>query len=504
MERSEHSLVPGWLRSTGNGTGDGSSSHHFASSHSDRCLFSNSQRGSVSGLTKLDKNSYSRSHSSFTGNHRDREEERLTISDLWDGEYSDPLRCMLSGRIEKDTLRRSQSVVSRIHGEVLQRRVSADSSSICHINSGNGNGALSVGSVVTGIQKVTFDKDFPSLVSEERPATSEVSRVTLPGLSRGVHSLSTGNSAFIGSEGWTSALADVPIGVPSSSIGFLSSLKPPAATPSSGAASTTNGGLSMAEALVQTPSRSHITPQPYVQNQQFEELAVLHSKRLVPMTPSMAKNSVPNASDKLKPKTAPRSTEPAVTSKNGQLNNHSLRVGNISADSPKASQTGKLFFLKPGCKNGVAAALKDATSPTTNVNNRLLSDPCNPKPFAVGRKAQVQSRTDFFNSVRQKSLNRTSVSADSSHAVSSIIVEKSDEEHDDVASRDQVSQCPENELSFCHSTNEEEEFLRSMGWDPSAGDDEGLTEEEISSFCQKFKSRHASKLSHGLQLKILT
>ncbi|GAB4846358.1 Transmembrane 9 super member 2 [Ancistrocladus abbreviatus] len=43
----------------------------------------------------------------------------------------------------------------------------------------------------------------------------------------------------------------------------------------------------MAEALVQAPLRSQTVPQPLVPTQRIEELAVLQSKRLIPMTPSM-------------------------------------------------------------------------------------------------------------------------------------------------------------------------------------------------------------------------
>ncbi|GMH17433.1 hypothetical protein Nepgr_019274 [Nepenthes gracilis] len=540
MERSEPSLVPEWLRSTGSGTGGGSSSHHFAPSHSDGPLlalpkrnrssksinndehqssvldrsvsFNSRSSSSSNGLTKNDKN-YSRSYSSFTRNHRDREKDRLMISDHCDAEYSEPLRSMLSARTEKETLRCSQSMVSRMQGELLQRRVSTDSRSGSHNNNGNGIGGLTVGGSVTGIQKVTLEKDFPSLVSEERPATPEVSRVSSPGLNRTVQGLPIGNSALISGEGWTSALAEVRMGVGSSNIASTSALQPPAAA-SPWAASTTSG-LNMAEALAQVPSRSHTIPQPPVQTQLFEELAVMQSKRLIPITPSIPKSLVLNPSEKLKPKTGLRSTEPVVTSKNGQLvslqlNSNSLRGGTARTDVPKIS-TGKLFVLKPGQENGVTPSSKDVTRSTSNVNNRLVSglstgvssvaltslkSSSNPKPFAVERKAQVQSRTDFFNSVRQKSMNCTSGRVDCGAVVSSSIVEKLDEQKDipsDLVSprtmNDSEVKCngDAHVLSFCQKMNEDEEtaFMRSLGWNPNDGDDEGLTEEEISSFCQK-------------------
>ncbi|GAB4833424.1 hypothetical protein Ancab_031667 [Ancistrocladus abbreviatus] len=50
----------------------------------------------------------------------------------------------------------------------------------------------------------------------------------------------------------------------------------------------------MAEALVQAPLRSQTVPQPLVPTQRIEELAVLQSKRLIPMTPSMPPSLVEN------------------------------------------------------------------------------------------------------------------------------------------------------------------------------------------------------------------
>ncbi|GMH21825.1 hypothetical protein Nepgr_023668 [Nepenthes gracilis] len=524
MERSEPSLVPEWLRSTGIGSMGGSST----SACCDRSLSNSWRTSSRNGLSKDDKNHYSRSYNSFTRNHRDREKERLTISDHWDAEFSNPMRSMLSGRTGKDTLKRSQSMLSRMQQhEALQPRVYADSRSSTHNNNAIGINGISAAGIATGIKKVTFERDFPSLGSGERPATPELSRVPSPGLNRGFQGLSIGNSALICGEAWISPPSEVPIGVGISSMGSTPALQPAAATTSSGAASPrTTGGLNMAEALVQ----------PFVRTQRDEEL-VLKSKRLIPMTTSLPKGLALNASDKLKPKTSPRSSEPVVTSKNGQLvslqlNNQSLRGGNVQVDGPKAFHTGKILVLKPGRENCVIPDSKDATSPTTNVNNRHVSvtytgpasvaqvpikNPGNPKLFAVKHKAQVQSRTDFFNSVRKKSMNNTSVTADSTAVVSSVMEEKLDEHN---VARDPSSACTENDCrvkwngdahaisqSFQPSTKEEEEaaFMRSLGWEPNVGDDEGLTEEEINAFYLEYmKLRPASKLSQGLRSKLVT
>ncbi|GAB2291209.1 hypothetical protein Dimus_025468 [Dionaea muscipula] len=499
MERSEPSLVPEWLRSTGSGPGGGISNHQFASSHSGRSLSSYSRRSSSSnGLAKHDKN-YSRSYNSFNRNHRERDKERSVASDHWDLDYSDPLRNIMSGRIEKDTLRRSQSMVSRMHGEVFPRRVSTDWRGGSLSNNEKMN-EISVG-VTAGIQKVSFEKDFPSLGSEERPATPELCRVPSPRLSSAVQSIPMVNSAMNTGDSWTSALAEVPTGIAGNNTGSSLALQPAALA--SGIGGTATAGLNMADALVQSPLRSPSSQTP-AQNQRFEELAFIQSKRLIPMTPSMPKSSVLNPSDKLKPKTAPRSNEPAVMPKNG----------NIRAEGLKTSVSGKLLVLKSGRENGVPPVLKDIPSPAANANNKhvtvqssaapaiapiLSKTPTNSK-LAGERKAQAQSRTDFFNSVRKKSMNSTPVSADSRPFLSSAIVERLDALKD-VASAP-VSLTTKNSAivkcngdatttapGFLFTSDEEQEFafMRSLGWEPDSGVDEGLTTEEITEFCKKYK-----------------
>ncbi|KAL2893016.1 Cysteine--tRNA ligase [Bienertia sinuspersici] len=252
MERSEPSLVPEWLRSTGGG----SLSHHVSSSktdgplvalpkrnrnlintsHSDtsnssvleRSSSANSRRSSSSnGSSKHDNNPYTRSYSGSTRNQRVKDRDKLGISDTWDSEYSEPLSSILGGRTEKDSLRRSQSMISRKPDEFTQRRTLTNLRSKAHnINgNGNGNGTISVGSASSGTQKVSFERDFPLLGSDERPTTPDITRVPSPGLSRGVQGLSIGTSPLIGCEGWTSALAEVPV-VGSNSTGSSSSLQP--------------------------------------------------------------------------------------------------------------------------------------------------------------------------------------------------------------------------------------------------------------------------------------
>jgi len=152
-------------------------------------------------------------------------------------------------------------MVSRKQGETLPRRVAADTKSGGSSNHNNGNGVLSVGSVGSSIQKAVFDKDFPSLGAEEKQGIAEIGRVASPGLgATASQSLPVGSSALIGGEGWTSALAEVPSVLGSSSTGSLSAQQTVAAT-SGSLSSSTAAGLNMAEALAQAPSRARSTPQ---------------------------------------------------------------------------------------------------------------------------------------------------------------------------------------------------------------------------------------------------
>lgn len=221
----------------------------------DRSSSSNSRRGSSNGSAK-------HAYSSFNRNHRDkdREKDRDRFGDHWDRDSSDPLGNIFPNRVEKDTLRRSQSMVSRKQGELVSRRANVDLKTSSNSNHNNGNGLLSV-SIGAGIQKASFEKDFPSLGAEERQGGPEIGRVPSPGFTTAVQSLPVGSSALVGGEGWTSALAEVPSLMGSSSSGSLSSAQQTAAPTSGSATPTAMAGLNMAEALAQAPSRARTAPQ---------------------------------------------------------------------------------------------------------------------------------------------------------------------------------------------------------------------------------------------------
>ncbi|EXB60491.1 hypothetical protein L484_014946 [Morus notabilis] len=582
MERSEPTLVPQWLRSAGSVTGGGNSAPHFASSSShsdvslapnarnrasksisefetprsaflDRSSSSNSRRGSSNGSAK-------HAYSSFNRNHRDkdREKDRDRFGDHWDRDSSDPLGNIFPSRVEKDTLRRSQSLVSRKQGELVSRRANVDLKTSSNSNHNNGNGLLSV-SIGAGIQKASFEKDFPSLGAEERQGGPEIGRVPSPGFTTAVQSLPVGSSALVGGEGWTSALAEVPSLMGSSSSGSLSSAQQTAAPTSGSATPTAMAGLNMAEALAQAPSRARTAPQVSVKTQRLEELAIKQSRQLIPVTPSMPKASVLN-SEKSKPKTGARSGEMNVGTKTVQQQpsslqnvNQYLRSGNVKSDTPKTSH-GKYLVLKPVWENGVTPPSKDVTSPTNSSTSRASStqlavappvvsapsrSPNSQKVSSLDLKSgstlekrpslsQVQSRNDFFNLIKKKtSVNPSATLPESGPNISSPTSEKSGEGNREVCSAPasphpvgaevngngenckEIQRFSDNGEDECPPSSdiyldeEEAKFLKSLGWDENAGEDEGLTEEEINAFYEEcMKTKPPLKLCRGLQQKL--
>ncbi|XP_021850390.2 uncharacterized protein [Spinacia oleracea] len=588
MEKSEPSLVPEWLRSNGGG----SSGHHSVSSQADGPLLalpkrnrpsksisnsdsplsslldqsfsSNSRRNLSSNVyTKHDKN-YGRSYSGFPKSQRDKDRERISIADNWDSEYSESLRDIITRRGE-DTLGRSQSMILRRQGEVAQRRVSNDPRSVSHTHHDNGNGVLSVRSSVTGVQKLSFERDFPVLGFDERPKTPDVIRVSSPDLSRGIQSLSIVNPPLVCSEGWTSALAEAPTGAGSNSNGSSSVLQSSAAAASgyissSGVGSTLHG-LNMAETLAQASPHSYNVPQPSIQTQR-DELAITQSRILIPMTP---KTLGPTSSDKLKPKTPVRSSEAAgVSLKNGMQHLSPLQIGSPAArgssvrvDSPN-SPSGKLLLRKPGRENGASSVFKDIQSPTTNASSRVpdgqsaglasvvslpLKNSHNPKVSSGERKnsasglnagladkrsslAQAQSRSDFFKLMREKSVSNTAGTADPETAVSSDTVDKSVKELKELTSvsgtsvgngselkcngetwrvADSLFLSKETDNEAINPDEEERAFLISLGWDDNAGDEEVITEEEIHAFClEVMKGRQTPRVCRLLQAKTMS
>ncbi|XP_042006825.1 uncharacterized protein LOC121755574 [Salvia splendens] len=441
MERSEPSLVPEWLKNTGNSTSGSSISHsddHLASraarnksslngnGHDLGRSFS-SERTTFSSYFRQNSSSNSsgnfRSHNSFGRNQRDRDWEKGTY-DYRDHDnsflggrrhrkVSDPLVDPSLGKFERDGLRRSQSMISGKHGDAWPKRVGTDSASAGVKIS---NGLASKGSPVAGVSKAAFERDFPSLGVDERAVVSDIGRVPSPGLSSAIQSLPIATSASLGGEKWTSALAEVPVLVESNGTVASSVLQ---ATASSSTSLVSTTSLNMAEAVAQGPSRAQTAPQLFVGAQRLEELAIKQSRQLIPVTPSMPKALVLNFSDK--PKSKVGSQQHSISS--SLPVNHSPRGGPVKGDFSKASSVGKLQVLKPVRENnGVSPVVKDSLSPTSGSSvtaspsisgssvtkvppNNAVPDR---KPALTSLEkrptSQARSRNDFFNLVRKKSM----------------------------------------------------------------------------------------------------
>ncbi|KAK3024211.1 hypothetical protein RJ639_043210 [Escallonia herrerae] len=425
--------VSKWLRCTGSVTGGGASGHHFASSHShsdvtssmlfmrnrtyrsindkdspcsaflDRSTLCNARHYSSSnGVSKHPYSSFARSHRDKT---RDKGKNRSFTRNSWDYDYSYPLGNILASRVDNITLCRSQSMVSRKLDEALSPRALGDSSGSKHYNA---NGVTSEVSTTCDI-KAAFKR---------------------------IISLPIGNSGFISGEGWTSALAEVPAVIGSSSCGPTSVPQTVSSTPTSLASSATVG-LNMAEALSKAPPRVPSATQLPDKSQRLEELAVKQSRQLIPMKPLMPKPLVPNSSNKAKqPKAANRTSETLMASKSAahlqphssQLANQSVRGGQVKSDA-SMTNVGKFYVLKPLWDYGASSLAKDASTiingssrvensqpavhpsaPAAPLTGQNYLKPLNLRSALEKRPSlsQAQSRSDFFNLMKKKTLANSS------------------------------------------------------------------------------------------------
>ncbi|XP_073010598.1 uncharacterized protein [Typha latifolia] len=570
MEKSEPAFKPEWLKSSNGVSGNATSNHHAStssysneygigvSSRNRLSVVSDRERGSLSSSRRSLSTNGSRSHdkdilgksraySSFGRSNRDREREkdsdfrdrdnRMVLADNGFNDHLDPLTL---SRSEKELLRRSRSMVSGRPVDTWVKGVGTNSSS----------SVLSRGNI-TGS---SFEKDFPSLGVEEKNGRPEIKRVSSPGISTPIQSIPIGAGAIPGVDIWNSVLAEVPlaVGANGSGVTSVSHAAPAIQVP---IASSTVTGLNMAETVAQAPSRVRTAPQLPIDTQRIEELTLRQCKQLIPMTPSMTKNSVSSLSEKLKAKGA-RGGESATAFKIGQKLSsqpvNSAFHAPVRSDITKLSQVGSFQVLNRE-KNSVSPTAKDGP----NVSNVVtpvglapasilsLKSPTNQKfkgdsksatassslgSFGEKRlQSQAKDRHEFFNYIRNKTSNSSSgatpesgsVSPSSSSVNSGKLSSAGD--HGKNGSSDLKSSengncscedpdaCEESQrfLTDNEETNsffepvdpEEKAFLHSLGWDENE-EVAALTKEEIDAFIMKHKEElvQSSKL---LQQKIL-
>ncbi|THG16301.1 hypothetical protein TEA_014944 [Camellia sinensis var. sinensis] len=278
-----------------------------------------------------------------------------------------------------------------------------------------------------------------------------------------------------------------------------------------------------------------------------------------------------NPSDKAKPKLGQPQPQPQISPshfanhspRSGPVKSDISRtssVGKLHVLKPARERNG----VSPTAK-GSLSPTSVAVAPSVVGSAPLRSPGNNPNLVSAERKPaltilekrptpQSKSRNDFFNLVRKKSMTSPSSAApDPGLAVSLPVSDKSDETgsgsapvtpHDgdsplsdsfdrstekrnDMNSNgnDNASDRPRESLDDKHqeplnngkdpsssngilySEEEEAAFLRSLGWEENAGEDEGLTEEEISSFYKEvdeyIKLKPSSRIFQVMQPKFL-
>ncbi|KAG7552415.1 hypothetical protein ISN45_Aa06g030160 [Arabidopsis thaliana x Arabidopsis arenosa] len=556
-KRGEPSLVPEWLRSSGHGSGVGSSNQLLSSSNShsdsssllrnsknrnsrsrsdvdsvrspflDRSSSTNTRRGSSNGSTKHAYSSFNFNRSS-RDKDRSREKDRLSYMDPWDHDTSLPFGTILIGG-GQEPLRRSHSMTTRKQGNHLAQGFTVGYKNGGNINTYNGHGILSGTSPAKSSKRTGFDKDFPLLRAEERNGGPDVVRIASPVLSPTAQSLSVGNPALIVGEGWTSALAEVPNVIEKSGTGSHSNV-------GSSATLTVPTCRNMAEALVQAPGRTVTPPQA----QTLEDRAIRQSRQLIPVVPSAPKGSVHNSFDKSKTKPMFRSGEIGLASSRNTQQHSSVMLGNLQSNPGsqiKPDTTKKLVILKPARENGVvaggsppnsrAAASQLTTAPSTQftASVRSTNGPREPRGASVNMiagktaekklsLAQTQSRNAFFSTLKQKT--STNISTDPSKTSSCILssVEEkansskelvaSDPSSPQAAERDEIMESVEKVSDVVERVSrfesavrpdpKEAAFLKSLGWDENDSEEDTLPMEEMIEWCKKFKPSLLQKL----------
>ncbi|XP_022633009.1 uncharacterized protein LOC106752843 isoform X2 [Vigna radiata var. radiata] len=321
----------------------------------------------------------------------------------------------------------------------------------------------------------------------------------------------------IDSDGLTSASHDIPMTVGIKSQAMMMQQY-------NVSSSTSSMGLSMAETLAQSPHHSYSPSQLSSSTQKLEELALKQSRLLIPVTPSTPRSLAASSLEKSKAKTG-RQQYPFYSRRLG----YSLQGAHPNSDIQKTSSVNSHNFSASRELNGVSSTVKDnllspnsrssaapvGASRSTSIaahSRSLGNNNSTPSTWITVEKKPTfptQSRNDFFKNLsRKSSMEKPSSEASTTNVSSCPILKSRDASSVDSSSLNMVSDCssiitvndnaaneplkPSSSGENQHISNpflftEEEEiaFLRSLGWQESAGDDEGLTQEEIQNFYEK-------------------
>ncbi|CAL5021351.1 unnamed protein product [Urochloa decumbens] len=273
---------------------------------------------------------------------------------------------------------------------------------------------------------ITFEREFPQLSLDDKNGRQGISKVPSPGISTPIQNV----PLITPSDGWNSVLADLPL---------LSDVKKSPATsltlqviPSKQNEVMPNSGtaLSMAETVMQAPPRISSGPQLSMEAQKIEE-RTLRQYTLRPLTPPASKSSVLSS---VKTK-GTRLGDPTGSSKTLQQlkiqpTNSSVRAP-VKADISKLSQSGSFQILSRE-QNGAAHTGKDCPIKPVSPPIPLVSMDTQKKPVVsqklkIGtnerpvplkgpcgdRTSNARGRHKFFESIRTKSSNDSSIAFES-------------------------------------------------------------------------------------------
>ncbi|KAK8492860.1 hypothetical protein V6N11_080676 [Hibiscus sabdariffa] len=488
----------------------------------------------------------SRSYSNFSKGNRERDWEKFTnvyhdrknavLSDRRNRNYSDSLDNFLPSIAEKDVLRRSQSMITGKRSDTWPRKATNEFSNNSKSHHSTGNVGYEIGRVSSpGLSnKSSFERDFPSLGAEERQLGSEIGRVSSPGSSNPVQSLPLGTSPGTGSDGLA----------PTTTVGLNMAEAVAQGTSRALTPPLLNVETQRLEELAIKQSRQLI---PLVTTSTPKTLVVSPSEKSKPkvgqqLHPSASVNSTRGGTSRcdgikvsnesrlcvLKPSREPNGVTLMTTKDNLSPTHGSNKLVNIPLSvTPSAAAAAAAPFRSSG---------NSPTSSTAEHNRTQLR-------LAMEKRAtaQAQSRNDFFNLIKKKSTADSASSVlDPGPAVSQLVSEKPDELGNEdssssitlkdagvLAAEISIADLPIDNRSevplngdvytepqhyssngdghsrpdvFPYPDEEEAAFLRSLGWEENAGDDDGLTEEEINAFLERYsKLKPTAKLFQRME-----
>ncbi|KAG2331678.1 hypothetical protein Bca52824_002858 [Brassica carinata] len=449
MEKREPSLVPEWLRSKGNGSGVGSKNHiQSSSARSDSSVSPFLDRSSPTDAPRRStKNAYRNFYVQRRERGKDRRmgNDRPTYIDPSDHATSFPLGTSLN-ESNQEQLRRSNPVKTRKHGDNLAQGLT--------MGFKDGRSIYNKNHMLPRTSHAVGNEGGPDVV-----------RISSPGLTLAVQSLSVGDSGLTAGEGWKPAPAEVPNVIEKSgSDSVVTSV------------TLTGQTRNMAEALLQGP-RTGTLPQESSKIQQRVEDRAL---KLIPILPSAPKGS--------KAKPMVRSGATGLASFKNTHQHSSMQI--------KPDSTKKLVILKPAVKES------GSSSRVTNSQATGFQKITAPSAPFITSVAKTQSRNAFYSSLKKK----TSTNISTSSCIVPSAEEKEDMSKELIASdpssvhaaeRDgivterveKVSEAAERDSGFDSTDIPDEieaEFLKSLGWDENNTEVEPLTDEEIRAFYEQF------------------